>query len=178
MFKSCFSRQFTNSKRTPEECRKKYNNAKQRTKEKIDFLKKECRKTGGGQGAEVELSEAEEVLLQRQDGRPSIFGLEAGFDSDIVVLTTDNKECEKSQDVASAPQTETSKDKESRGTTCSKVSEKKKIDERKENILEDSKRIRLEQRKLELEMIKIEKEIKLIDTKQRFYDMKLSLSEP
>ncbi|XP_062576854.1 myb/SANT-like DNA-binding domain-containing protein 4, partial [Saccostrea cucullata] len=91
--------QFTNSKRTPEECRKKYNNAKQRTKEKIDFLKKECRKTGGGQGAEVELSEAEEVLLQRQDGRPSIFGLEAGFDSDIVVLTTD-KECEKSQTVA------------------------------------------------------------------------------
>lgn len=41
--------QFTSSKRSPEECRKKYNNAKQRTKEKIDYLKREVRKTGGGQ---------------------------------------------------------------------------------------------------------------------------------
>uniref|UniRef100_A0A8W8NPM3 Myb/SANT-like DNA-binding domain-containing protein n=1 Tax=Magallana gigas TaxID=29159 RepID=A0A8W8NPM3_MAGGI len=37
--------QFTSSKRSPEECRKKYNNAKQRTKEKIDYLKRDLRKT-------------------------------------------------------------------------------------------------------------------------------------
>uniref|UniRef100_A0A8W8NZQ9 Myb/SANT-like DNA-binding domain-containing protein n=1 Tax=Magallana gigas TaxID=29159 RepID=A0A8W8NZQ9_MAGGI len=93
--------QFTSSKRSPEECRKKYNNAKQRTKEKIDYLKREVRKTGGGQ-VELELTEEEEVLLERQEGRPSLCGLEEGFDSD------------------------------------GKVSEKRKIDERKENITEDT----------------------------------------
>lgn len=31
---------------------------------------------------EFELTEAEEVLLERQEGRPSLFGLEEGFDSD------------------------------------------------------------------------------------------------
>ncbi|XP_034337852.1 myb-related transcription factor, partner of profilin isoform X3 [Magallana gigas] len=152
--------QFTSSKRSPEECRKKYNNAKQRTKEKIDYLKREVRKTGGGQ-VEFELTEAEEVLLERQEGRPSLFGLEEGFDSDAPAPSSVSQ------------RTVNSKEKESRG----KVSEKRKIDERKENITEDTKRIRLEQRKLELEITKLEKEIKLIDTKQKFYEMKMSQSE-
>eukprot|EP00105_Crassostrea_gigas_P007526 XP_011421804.1 PREDICTED: myb/SANT-like DNA-binding domain-containing protein 4 [Crassostrea gigas] len=85
--------QFTSSKRSPEECRKKYNNAKQRTKEKIDYLKREVSKTGGGQ-VELELTEAEEVLLERQEGRPSLFGLEEGFDSDDVRFTCTNRETE------------------------------------------------------------------------------------
>uniref|UniRef100_A0A8W8MUP4 Myb/SANT-like DNA-binding domain-containing protein n=1 Tax=Magallana gigas TaxID=29159 RepID=A0A8W8MUP4_MAGGI len=171
--------QFTSSKRSPEECRKKYNNAKQR--KKIDYLKREVRKTGGGQ-VELELTEAEEVLLERQEGRPSLFGLEEGFDSDDVRFTCTNRETETNRSqadtVAPAPssvsqRTVNSKEKESRG----KVSEKRKIDERKENITEDTKRIRLEQRKLELEITKLEKEIKLIDTKQKFYEMKMSQSE-
>ncbi|XP_065938272.1 myb/SANT-like DNA-binding domain-containing protein 4 isoform X2 [Magallana gigas] len=171
--------QFTSSKRSPEECRKKYNNAKQR--KKIDYLKREVRKTGGGQ-VEFELTEAEEVLLERQEGRPSLFGLEEGFDSDDVRFTCTNRETETNRSqidtVAPAPssvsqRTVNSKEKESRG----KVSEKRKIDERKENITEDTKRIRLEQRKLELEITKLEKEIKLIDTKQKFYEMKMSQSE-
>uniref|UniRef100_K1PUX3 Uncharacterized protein n=1 Tax=Magallana gigas TaxID=29159 RepID=K1PUX3_MAGGI len=66
---------------------KKYNNAKQRTKEKIDYLKREVRKTGWGQ-VELELTEAEEVLLERQKGRPSLLGLEEGFDSDGVGIST------------------------------------------------------------------------------------------
>lgn len=130
----------------------------------------------------MELTEAEEVLLERQEGRPSLFGLEGGFDSDDIRFTSSNRETEteRSHDdtVATTPlsvsqMTVNSKEKESRG----KVSEKRKLDERKENITEDTKRIRLEQRKLELEITKLEKEIKLIDTKQKFYDMKISQSE-
>lgn len=38
------------------------------------------KKTGGRQ-VEVELTEAEKVLFERQERRPSLFGLEQGFDS-------------------------------------------------------------------------------------------------
>uniref|UniRef100_A0A8W8MI04 Uncharacterized protein n=1 Tax=Magallana gigas TaxID=29159 RepID=A0A8W8MI04_MAGGI len=74
-------RQFTSSKRSPEECKKKYNNAKERSmfintiymymylvqpKRNPEERSQEHR---WGQ-VELELTEAEEVLLERQEGRP------------------------------------------------------------------------------------------------------------
>ncbi|XP_061186818.1 uncharacterized protein LOC133194936 [Saccostrea echinata] len=72
------SGQFKNE-RTAETISKKYDNIKQRAKDKIDALKRP--KTGGGP-AKAPLTAAEECLLQAFDGRPNIVRLNGGIDSD------------------------------------------------------------------------------------------------
>uniref|UniRef100_A0A8W8MRT4 Uncharacterized protein n=1 Tax=Magallana gigas TaxID=29159 RepID=A0A8W8MRT4_MAGGI len=58
---------------------KKYDNIKQRAKEKIDGIRRP--KTGGGPPT-APLTQAEEALYQAMDTRPNIVGLVGGIDSD------------------------------------------------------------------------------------------------
>ncbi|XP_052712635.1 uncharacterized protein LOC128186784 [Crassostrea angulata] len=70
--------QFKND-RTSDSIYKKYDNIKQRAKEKIDGLRRP--KTGGGPPT-APLTQAEEALYQAMDTRPNIVGLVGGIDSD------------------------------------------------------------------------------------------------
>lgn len=71
-------RQFKND-RTSDSIYKKYDNVKQRMKEKIDGIRRP--KTGGGPPT-APLTQAEEALYQAMDTRPNIVGLVGGIDSD------------------------------------------------------------------------------------------------
>lgn len=71
-------RQFKND-RTSDSIYKKYDNIKQRAKEKIDGIRRP--KTGGGPPT-APLTQAEEALYQAMDTRPNIVGLVGGIDSD------------------------------------------------------------------------------------------------
>ncbi|XP_048756770.2 myb/SANT-like DNA-binding domain-containing protein 4 isoform X1 [Ostrea edulis] len=71
--------QFDNKMRGLEEAKKKYYNIKQRSKEKLDSVKKP--KTGGGPPLPP-LTPGEETFLNLSVGQPNVHGLNGGVDSD------------------------------------------------------------------------------------------------
>ncbi|XP_050419538.2 myb/SANT-like DNA-binding domain-containing protein 4 [Patella vulgata] len=70
--------QFITKKREIVEVKKKYHNIKQRSKEKLDQMKRP--KTGGGPNPSY--TDAEDLLLNTMEGRPQIEGLSFGIDTD------------------------------------------------------------------------------------------------
>uniref|UniRef100_A0A8W8J2G6 Myb/SANT-like DNA-binding domain-containing protein n=1 Tax=Magallana gigas TaxID=29159 RepID=A0A8W8J2G6_MAGGI len=76
--------QFRNE-RTSDSISKKYDNIKQRAKDKIDRIRRP--KTGGGPPPAL-LTQAEEALYQAMDTRPTIVGLVGGIDTDEPLLCT------------------------------------------------------------------------------------------
>uniref|UniRef100_A0A8W8I1B1 Myb/SANT-like DNA-binding domain-containing protein n=1 Tax=Magallana gigas TaxID=29159 RepID=A0A8W8I1B1_MAGGI len=67
--------------RDNETVKKKFNNIKQRGKEKIDMIR---RPKTGGCPAPPSLTASEDVLMQALDGRPQVCGLSEGIDTDAV----------------------------------------------------------------------------------------------
>ncbi|XP_071165848.1 myb-related transcription factor, partner of profilin-like [Mytilus edulis] len=71
--------QFITKKRSWQECKKKWNNSKQRAKQKIDNLRHP--RTGGGP-AQPQITPTEELILQGIGGRPSMTGVGSFLDTD------------------------------------------------------------------------------------------------
>nr|XP_019921060.2 uncharacterized protein LOC109618208 [Crassostrea gigas]XP_034316781.1 uncharacterized protein LOC117686192 [Crassostrea gigas]XP_034319721.1 uncharacterized protein LOC117687389 isoform X1 [Crassostrea gigas] len=165
--------------RDNETIKKKFNNIKQRGKEKISMLRRP--KTGGGP-APPSLTASEDALMQAFDGRPQICGLADGIDTDANDETT-----ETSKDVESitlAPGTTSSTSSTSKPSastssslserpTASKKSKRKQMkdvleEEELENLRMDNKRIKVEIEKLIIEKQKLEAEKELIEIKKAF----------
>ncbi|CAC5407133.1 unnamed protein product [Mytilus coruscus] len=71
--------QFITKKRSWQECKKKWNNSKQRAKQKIDNLRHP--RTGGGP-VQPQITPTEELILQGIGGRPSMTGVGSFLDTD------------------------------------------------------------------------------------------------
>ncbi|XP_062598848.1 uncharacterized protein LOC134260296 [Saccostrea cucullata] len=165
--------------------KKKFNNIKQRGKEKIDMLRRP--KTGGGP-APSSLTASEDALMQAFEGRPQIYGLPDGIDTDATdeidngtaSVCTSSAACTSSACTFSATCTSSAISESATPKTAatghqvsSKKPKRKGIkdayeEEDLENMKLDNKKIKLQIEKLIIEKQKLQAEKELIEIKKAF----------
>ncbi|XP_078310027.1 uncharacterized protein LOC144618183 isoform X2 [Crassostrea virginica] len=160
---------FSSQKREAQDVKKKYYNIKQRSKEKLDQIKRP--KTGGGKP--VQLTSAEDLFLLGMEGRPQIEGLPFGVDTDATSGNVERAAVEVPVQSTSSGNPTTSGLRANSATTSKK--EKFGANNRKrlahleeENLKLDNERLRLEinQLKNNKEIFNLQKEI-LVLKKQK-----------
>ncbi|XP_062597688.1 uncharacterized protein LOC134259105, partial [Saccostrea cucullata] len=176
--------------RDNDKVKKKFNNIKQRGKEKIDMLRRP--KTGGGP-APSSLTASEDALMQAFEGRPQICGLPDGIDTDATdeidngtaSVCTSSAACTSSACTFSATCTSsactssaisesaTPKTAATGHQVSSKKPKRKGIkdayeEEDLENMKLDNKKIKLQIEKLIIEKQKLQAEKELIEIKKAF----------
>ncbi|XP_062583201.1 uncharacterized protein LOC134277329 [Saccostrea cucullata] len=159
--------------------KKKFNNIKQRGKEKIDMLRRP--KTGGGP-APSSLTASEDALMQAFEGRPQICGLPDGIDTDATdeidngtaSVCTSSAACTSSVCTSSAiSESATPKTAATGHQVSSKKPKRKGIkdayeEEDLENMKLDNKKIKIQIEKLIIEKQKLQAEKEFIEIKKAF----------
>ncbi|XP_055995749.1 uncharacterized protein LOC130046807 [Ostrea edulis] len=169
--------QFRNE-RTSESISKKYDNVKQRAKDKIDGIRRP--KTGGGPPMPP-LTQAEEVLYQAMDSRPNIVGVIGGIDSDepLICFSEPQEEVCASAAVTGVSSCVASGSGDASSSFSVRRSMEKKNRKTKRDIVEDLEieNIKLENAKLVLEMKKLELEQRKLEAEEKKFQNENHLIE-
>ncbi|XP_056015647.1 uncharacterized protein LOC125647757 [Ostrea edulis] len=166
--------QFISLRREPDEIKKKFFNLRQRAKEKIDFIKRALRGTGGGP-APPPLTAGEEAVALSLQNRPVAGGIDGGIDTDEAPSTSaDNVEPPAAEPPATEPPAAAATFDETVHAECDMMSARKKLKksdtkEQQRALLEN---IRLDNRRLELEITKLQNESEKLIVETNFYKTK------
>ncbi|XP_061196402.1 uncharacterized protein LOC133204673 [Saccostrea echinata] len=187
--------QFRNE-RTSDSISKKYDNIKQRAKDKIDGI---CRPKTGGGPPPAPMTQAEEVLYQAMDTRPNIVGLIGGIDSDEPFTFSNQQEgiCQSSAstavtgvvcdeggaggDASSSSNERRSTEKRKKKRAHRDILEELEIENLKlenEKLMQETKKLGTEQKKLETEEKKLQIEIEFLEMKKSYLICKLNSEFP
>ncbi|XP_062580638.1 uncharacterized protein LOC134242549 [Saccostrea cucullata] len=185
-------RQFKND-RTSDSIYKKYDNIKQRAKEKFDDIRRP--KTGGGPPS-APLTQAEEALYQAMDTRPNIVGLVGSIDTDEPITSVQTQELaavvEGTGDASTSSKSPGLSLSFSTNSDVRPKEKKRKMVPReilddleiKNSKLENEKltqqinKLVQEQKKLALEEKKLQTEIEMLEIKKSYLLCKLSSEFP
>ncbi|XP_055999121.1 uncharacterized protein LOC130047758 [Ostrea edulis] len=178
-------RQFDNKMRGLEEVKKKYYNIKQRSKEKLDSVKKP--KTGGGPPLPP-LTPGEETFLNLSVGQPNVHGLNGGVDTDeqqILQSTPKSQEqapCtsdsvshqQPQENMASLTMNETSGHQCVISTSTTDRRKGKKVTDSKRKILEEleERNLSLDNKRLEEEILKVKEKREVLTLQKEVLQMK------
>nr|XP_022312048.1 uncharacterized protein LOC111117274 [Crassostrea virginica] len=182
--------QFRNG-RTSESLSKKYDNIKQRAKDKIDGIRRP--KTGGGPPP-APLTQAEEALYQAMDTRPNIVGLVGGIDSDeplacaadsLSSTVVENDMCVEACASGDASNSHTDRrsteKKKKKKVAIREILEELEIENLKlenEKLAQEMKKLMLEQKKLETEEKKLQSELEFVEMKKSYMICKFNAEFP